>query len=62
MFGNRSFNVKLVRDSDGVKRDLDENVSAALAYSTIVKDFVTHTALTVGGVYVVCRVVDRLCR
>jgi hypothetical protein len=31
-------------------------------YVDIAKDFITHTAITVGAVYCVCKIVGRICK
>lgn len=57
---------KLVKDEDSgtsaPERDPMENVVVVAAYAEIVKDVVTHTALTVGGVFAVCKIVERICK
>lgn len=66
--GNRSFQVKVVKDQKNpndpaaAEAALIGNVEAAAAYADIVKNLVTHTALVVAGAFVVCKVVERLCR
>jgi hypothetical protein len=34
----------------------------AAAYAEIAKDFITHAALTIGGVYAACKIVGRICK
>lgn len=68
MFKNRSFNVKLVRDDqvngDGpiITHDPMLGPEIAAAYSEIAKDFITHTALVVGGVFAACQIIKRICK
>lgn len=64
----KSINVKLVNDQDaGATEELDPdqawaNVEIAAAYAEIAKDLVTHTALTVGGVWAACKIIGRICK
>ncbi len=68
MFKNRSFNVKVVKDQivNGDEIDSDrnpfENVEVVAAYAEVAKDFVTHAAFTIGGVWAACKIVERICR
>jgi len=63
---NRSVNLKLVEDKTAPPADTNQNpyegVEIATEYSEIAKDFVTHTALTIGGVWIACKIVGRICR
>lgn len=67
MFRKRSIQVKFVKDpkseNDGTEEsNIFESVEVAAAYAAIVKDVVTHTALVIGGVFIVCKIVERICR
>jgi hypothetical protein len=71
MFGKRSFIVKVAKDkdlgidsaeSDSASANPFENVEVMAAYSEVAKDFITHAALTIGGVFVACKIVERLCK
>lgn len=66
MFRNRSFNVKMVRDVTGDEVDPNRNVfegpEIAAAYAEVAKDFVTHAALTIGGVWAACKIIERICK
>lgn len=66
---NRSFNVKVVRDQDtnhvdptDPNRNPFENVEMAAAYAEVAKNFITHAALTIGGVWAACKIVERICK
>lgn len=65
---NRSINVKVVNDEDQngasseFPNDPFEGVEVAAAYAEVAKNFITHTALVVGGVYSLCKVVERICK
>jgi len=65
---NRSFNVKVVKDQPTTSDEYDENrnpfegVEVAAAYADVAKDLITHAALTIGGVFAVCKIVERLCK
>jgi len=65
---NRSFNVKVVKDDNGTVtteesgRDPFEGVEVAAAYAEVAKDFITHAALTIGGVWAAVKVVERICK
>lgn len=65
LFGNRSVNVKIVKDPK-VSSDSPEEILAGVevvaAYAEIFKDVVTHTALVVGGVWCICKIVERICK
>lgn len=62
----RSVNVKVVRDQDTIDVDPNEDpfegVQIAAAYADIAKDLITHAALTIGGVYVACKIIGRICK
>lgn len=70
MIRNKSINVKLVSDrnmnaeepSSESNGNPFEGVEVAAMYAEIVKDVVTHTALTIGGVYAACKIIGRICR
>lgn len=63
MFRNRSFNVKMVKDTEPEgDRDIFEGPVVAAAYAEIIKDVVTHTALVVGGVFAACKIIGRICK
>ncbi len=65
MFKNRSFNVRMVKDQDNETasdRDPFMGPVVAAAYAEVLKDVVTHTALTVGGVWAACKIVGRICK
>jgi hypothetical protein len=59
---------KLVRDSsngDGPTTIIDSldpmmGPEIVAAYSEIAKDFITHSALVIGGTYIACRIVKAL--
>lgn len=65
---NRSFNVKMVKDNPDGPQAIFESPDPFLgpqvigAYAEVVKDVVTHTALTVGGVYTACQIIKRICK
>lgn len=66
---NKTIGVKLLDDRDmasgeTVVDDADPflGVEVAAAYAEIAKDLVTHTALTVGGVWAVCKIIGRICK
>lgn len=66
VFGNFSFNVKPIRDPKSTSSDPNynqfEGPEIAAAYSMIAKDFILHTALVVGGVFVACKIIGRICK
>lgn len=67
MFKNRSFNVKVVKDQASTNESPEEHnpfegVEVAAAYSAVAKDFVTHTALVIGGVWAACKIIERICK
>lgn len=69
LFGNRSLVVKSVRDKDirssgesGEEVDPFLGPRVAAAYSDVAKDLVTHVALTIGGVFIGCKIVERIMR
>ena len=67
LFRNRSVQVKFVKDQKAATDVTDEsaviaNIEAAAAYAEIFKDVVTHTALVIGGAFIVCKIVERICR
>ena len=39
-----------------------ETVELVEAYAEIAKDFITHAAFTIGGVFAACKIVERICR
>lgn len=43
-------------------RDPFENVAVLEAYSEVAKDFITHTALVIGGVFAGCQIIKRICK
>lgn len=59
---------KLVRDKGtetiipGEDRNPMEGVEIAAAYAEIAKDVITHAALTVGGVFAACKIIERICK
>lgn len=66
---NRTIGVKVLDDSvinNGTEIDPDRNpfegVEVAAAYAEIAKDVITHTALTVGGVWAACKIIGRICK
>lgn len=70
MFGNRSFNIKVVKDPK-VKTVIDhetsstdafKNVELAAAYADVAKDLITHAAVTIGVVYSACKIISRICK
>lgn len=67
MFRRHAFQVKIVKDPKTANDAPDEaaligNVEAAAAYAEIVKNVVTHTALVIGGAFILCKIVERICR
>jgi hypothetical protein len=68
ILGNRSFNVKVIKDKpangDGpfITPDPMLGPEVAAAYAEVIKDIVTHTALVVGGVYAACKIIGRICK
>jgi hypothetical protein len=56
---------KVVREN-GAAPETDENpmvgVEIAAAYADIAKDLITHAALTIGGVWAACKIVERICK
>lgn len=66
MFWKRhSVNLKVVKDPKApvdTPEEIQASVDAVAAYAEIIKDVVTHTAIVVGGVWCICKVVERLCR
>ncbi len=68
MFKNRSFNVKVVKDSATPVEVVDpdrnpfEGVEIAAAYAEVAKDFITHAALTIGGVMAGVAIIKRICK
>lgn len=70
-FRKKSFIVKIAKDSDLNGHiptiDTDENnpyegVEVAAAYAEVAKDFITHSALVIGGVFAACKIIERICR
>lgn len=66
---NKTIGVKVLDDRtftegevEAADRDPFEGVQIAAAYADIVKDLVTHTALTIGGVYAACKIIGRICK
>lgn len=65
---NKTIGVKLLddRDLNGSAPDDDYDpmvgVQVAAAYAEIAKDVITHAALTIGGVFAACKIVERICR
>lgn len=73
---NRSFVIKTVTDKDlrngngavidagseSATADPFVGVQVAAAYADVAKDFITHAALTIGGVFAVCKIVERICK
>jgi hypothetical protein len=43
-------------------RDPYEGVQIAAAYAEVAKDFITHTALTIGGVMAGVAIIRRICK
>lgn len=69
MFGRRAIQLQFVTPQEAkhkaeseTDKDPLEGPNVAAAYSAVAKDFITHTALTVGGVWAVCKIVERICR
>lgn len=44
------------------KETLMDGPELAAAYSAVAKDFITHAAYTIGGVFVVCKIVGKICK
>jgi hypothetical protein len=66
MFRNRVAQVKFVKEQkpdevDG-ERNIFEGPEVAAAYAEIAKDLITHAALTIGGVFIACKIVGRICK
>lgn len=71
---NRSFVIKAVNDKDlrngavidagseSAAADPFVGVQVAAAYADVAKDLITHAALTIGGVFAVCKIVERICK
>lgn len=73
---NRSFVLKAVKDKDlGINTGTNSDGNGpfitpdpmlgpeiAAAYAEVFKDVVTHTALVVGGVFIACKIVGRICK
>lgn len=58
---------KVIKDQNPTEtpseiNDIFEGVKAAAAYADIAKGLITHAALTIGGVYCVCKIVERICK
>lgn len=63
---------KLIKDTqpnaDGTSPLIIDSIDPMLgpevasAYAEVAKDFITHAALTIGGVYCVCKIVGRICK
>lgn len=70
MFGNRSRRAvqmtfpKVSTNGDEPSEDRNpfEGVEVAAAYADIAKDLITHAALTIGGVWAACKIVERICK
>jgi hypothetical protein len=69
LFRNRAVQTttRLVKTEGGeetveVQRDPFEGVALAEAYAEVAKDFITHTALVIGGVFAACQIVKRICK
>lgn len=70
-FRNRAVQLQFVKpqtkheapeETDTSNKDPYEAVNVAAAYSAVAKDFITHTALTIGGVFAACKIIERICR
>lgn len=65
---DKTIGVKILDDKviNGTEFDADrdpfEGVQVAAAYAEIAKDLVTHTALTIGGVFAACKIIERICK
>ncbi len=65
---NKTIGVKLMDDKTSETKNVDPNydpwlnVELAAGYAEVVKDVVTHTALTVGGVWAACKIIGRICK
>lgn len=56
---------KLVRENGDTPVESSnpmEGVEVAAAYAEIAKDLITHAALTIGGVWAACKIVERICK
>lgn len=69
MFGRRAVQLQFVKPQESkhqaepeTNKDPFEGPNVAAAYSAVAKDFITHTALTVGGVWAACKIIERVCR
>lgn len=69
MFGRRAVQLQFVKPQEAKHqekiesgKDPYEGPNVAAAYSAVAKDLITHTALTVGGVWAVCKIIGRICR
>lgn len=43
-------------------KDPFEGPNVAAAYSAVAKDFIGYAAVTIGGVFVTCKIIERVCR
>lgn len=62
---NRALIVKMGKDpkvAPETEEEMLANVEIVATYAAIAKDVVTHTALVVGGVWCLCKIVERICR
>lgn len=63
---NHSLKVQLMDNPthDVIDADYDpmQNVAVVEAYAEIAKDFITHAAFTIGGVFAACKIIERICK
>lgn len=62
---NRAVKMSFIKDkaeTSETDQNPFENVEVLAAYSEVAKDFVTHAALTIGGVYAACQIIKRICK
>jgi hypothetical protein len=74
ILGKRSLLIKAVNDKDlrngavidaateDATTDPFIGVQVAAAYADVAKDLITHAALTIGGVWAACKIVERICK
>jgi hypothetical protein len=68
MFGRRAVQLQFVKPAKGqpeeteTNKDPLEGPNVAAAYSAVAKDFIGFTAMTVGGVFIACKIVERICK
>lgn len=69
-FRNRAVQLQFVKpkhqaveeDETNATNDPFEGPDVAAAYSAVAKDFISHAAVTIGGVWAICKIVERICK